>query len=68
MTKPIVRDPIYRRRASIPGLKSFGNAATTLAVIELAQRVRKRQFPFGPCRQWQAQSLKQLWNRALVSA
>ena len=44
------------------GFKSFGNAATTLAGIELAQRIHERQFSFGPGRQWRNQSLKQLWT------
>ena len=59
---------IKRRCASMLGFKSFGNAAITLAGIELAHRIRKRQFSFGPGRQWRTQSLKQLWDRALVSA
>jgi len=58
---------IKRRCASMLGFKSFGNAAITLAGIELAHRIRKRQFSFGPGRQWRNQSLKQLWDRALVS-
>jgi transposase-like protein len=59
---------IKRRCASMLGFKSFGNAAITLAGIELAHRIHKRQFSFGPGRQWRNQSLKQLWDRALVSA
>jgi len=59
---------IKRRCASMLGFKSFGNAAITLAGIELAHRIHKRQFSFGPGRQWRTQSLKQLWDRALVSA
>lgn len=50
------------------GFKSFDNAAITLAGIELAHRIHKRQFLFSPRRQWRNQSLKQLWDRALVSA
>jgi transposase-like protein len=56
------------RCASMLGFKSFGSAAITLAGIELAHRIHKRQFSFGPGRQWRNQSLKQLWDRALVSA
>jgi transposase-like protein len=37
---------IKRRCASMLGFKSFGNAAITLAGIELAHRIRKRQFSF----------------------
>jgi len=59
---------IKRRCASMLGLKSFGNAAITLAGVELAHRIGKRQFSFGPGLQWRRQSLKQLWDRALVPA
>jgi len=59
---------IKRRCASMLGFKSFGNSAITLAGIELAHRIHKRQFSFGPGLQWRTQSLKQLWDRALVSA
>jgi transposase-like protein len=59
---------IKRRCASMLGFKSFGNAAITLAGIELAHRIHKRRFSFGPGRHWRNQSLKQLWDRALVPA
>ena len=58
---------IKRRCASMLGFRSFGNAAITLAGIELAHRIHKRQFSFGSGRQWRNQSLRQLWDRALVS-
>jgi transposase-like protein len=57
---------IKRRCASMTGFKSFGTAAITLAGIELAHRIRKRQFSFGRGRQRQVSSLKQLWDRALA--
>jgi transposase-like protein len=57
---------IKRRCAWMTGFKSFRNAAITLAGIELAHRIRKRQFSFGLGRQRQAWSLKQLWDRALA--
>ena len=57
---------IKRRCASMTGFKSFHNASITLAGIELAHRIRKRQFSFGPGRQRRAWSLKQLWGRALA--
>jgi len=41
---------IKRRCASMLGFKSFGNAAITLAGIELAHRIHKRQFSFGQSR------------------
>jgi transposase-like protein len=56
---------IKRRCASMLGLKSFNTAAITFAGIELANRVRKRQFSFGHRGQQESLSLKQLWDRAL---
>jgi transposase-like protein len=57
---------IKRRCASMLGLKSFKTAAITFAGIELANRIRKRQYSFGcgdKCSNW---SQKQLWDRALA--
>lgn len=48
------------------GFKSFETAAVTLAGIELAHRIRKRQFSFGSGQPPRHTSLKQLWDRALV--
>jgi transposase-like protein len=36
------------RCATMSGFKSFRNAAITVARIELAHRIRKRQFSFAP--------------------
>jgi hypothetical protein len=47
------------------GLKSYRTAAVTLAGIELAHRIRKRQFKFGPGR-WICWSLKKQGDRALA--
>jgi transposase-like protein len=47
------------------GFKSFRTAAVTLAGLELAHRIRKRQFVFGPGR-WTAWSLKKQWDKALA--
>ena len=58
---------IKRRCAAMLGFKSFGTAAITLAGIELAHRIRKRQFSFGRGRQRRAWSLKRLWDQALVT-
>lgn len=57
---------IKRRCASMLGLKSFDTAAITFAGIELANRIRKRQFALG--RRWlrRNRSLKELWDRALA--
>jgi hypothetical protein len=57
MTKAIARDPIYRR---------FHSAAITLSGIELAHRIRKRQFSFGRGRQQRSMSLKRLWELAIA--
>ena len=57
---------IKRRCASMGGFKSFGSAAITLAGIELAHRIRKRQFSFGRGRYRNFGSLKQIWDRALA--
>jgi transposase-like protein len=47
------------------GFKSYRTAAVTLAGIELAHRIRKRQFKFGPGR-WICWSLKKQWDKALA--
>ena len=57
---------IKSRCASMLGLKSFRTAAVTLAGVELAHRIRKRQFSFGRGRPSRFCSLKDLWARALA--
>jgi transposase-like protein len=57
---------IKRRCAPMLALKSFRTAAITLAGVELAHRIRKRQFSFGRAGPRQFFSLKHLWARALV--
>jgi transposase-like protein len=57
---------IKRRCASMGGFKSFRSAAITLSGIELAHRIRKRQFSFGRGRWGNSGTLKQLWDRALA--
>jgi transposase-like protein len=57
---------IKRRCASMGGFKSFRGAAITLAGIELAHRIRKRQFSLGRGRYRNFGSLKQIWDRALA--
>ena len=56
---------IKRRCAPMLALKSFATAAVTLAGIELAHRIRKRQFSFGRDAPRRFCSLKQLWSHAL---
>jgi transposase-like protein len=57
---------IKRRCASMAGFKSFANAATTIAGIELAHRIRKGQFSFGRGRRRRAWSRKSEWAMALA--
>ena len=47
------------------GLKSFHTAAETFSGIELAHRIRKRQFTLAYERRGRALSLKDLWDQAL---
>lgn len=56
---------IKRRCASMLGLKSFQTAALTLSGIELAQRIRKRQFALDYERESRTCSLAELWQQAL---
>ena len=55
-----------RCAAMVGGFRSFGSAAITLTGIELAHRIRKRQFSFGRGRYHNVGSLKQIWDRALA--
>ena len=57
---------IKRRCAPMLALKSYRTAAVTFAGVELAHRIRKRQFSFGRGRPSRFCSLKHLWTRALV--
>jgi len=57
---------IKRRSASMKGFKSFTYAAITIAGIELAHRIHKRQFSFGLGRPRRNRSLKVRWQRALA--
>ena len=59
---------IKRRCASMSGLKSFRTAAITLAGIELAHRIRKRQFSFTNGGDRGATSLKRLWDLAIADS
>jgi hypothetical protein len=57
---------IKRRCAPMLALKSFRTAAITLAGIDLAHRIRKRQFSFGRGGAGRFCSLRHLWAPALV--
>lgn len=56
---------IKRRCRPMIGFKSYRTAEVTLAGLELAHRIRKRQFKFGPGR-WAFWSLKKQWDIALA--
>jgi transposase-like protein len=58
---------IKRRCASMLALKTFESAAITFAGIELANRIRKRQFALGRSASRGRWSLKQLWDCALTN-
>jgi transposase-like protein len=51
---------VKRRCASMEGFKSFRSASITLAGIELAHRIRKKQFSLGRGRYRNFGSLKQI--------
>jgi transposase-like protein len=57
---------IKRRCASMAGFKSFTNAAITIAGIELAPRIRKRQFSFRRGRRRRGWSRQDEWATALA--
>jgi transposase-like protein len=59
---------IKRQCASMGSFKSFRSASITLAGIELAHRIRKKQFSLGRgrYRNFGSLMLKQLWDRALA--
>lgn len=57
---------IKRRCAPMLAMKSFRSAATTLAGVELAHRIRKSQFTFGARGPQQFSSLKHAWARVLM--
>jgi len=59
---------IKRRCASMLGLKSFKTAAICFSGVELAHRIRKRQFSLVRGRPDEPLSLKHLWDFALASA
>jgi transposase-like protein len=56
---------IKQRCASMLGLKSFRTAAVTFSGVELAHRIRKRQFTVVYERNGRVLSLKELWQQAL---
>jgi transposase-like protein len=56
---------IKRRCAPMLGFKTFDSAAITLAGVELAHRIRKKQFAIGRARGARRFNLKGAWERAL---
>ena len=56
---------VKQRCAPMLGLKSFRSAAITLAGIELAHRIRKRQYSLPLGTSGRDRSMKELWSAAL---
>jgi DDE domain/Arm DNA-binding domain len=56
---------IKQRCAPMLGLKSFVTAAVTLSGIELAHRIRRRQFTVASEHDDRALSLKEFWDQAI---
>ena len=56
---------VKQRCAPMLGLKSFRSAAITLAGIELAHRIRKRQYSLPLGTSGRDRSMKELWAAAL---
>ena len=57
---------VKQRYASMLGMKAFNTAAVTFRGIELAHRVRKRQFQMRDADRCPRPSLRELWEWALV--
>jgi len=56
---------VKRRCAPMLGLKSFRTATVTFSGIELAHRIRKRQFTLAYEHDGRTCSLRELWDQAL---
>ncbi|MGH8239337.1 MAG: DDE-type integrase/transposase/recombinase [Steroidobacteraceae bacterium] len=56
---------IKRRCSAMHGLKRFESAAVMIAGVELAHRIRKRQFTLGRVRGRRSHTMKTAWDRAL---
>ena len=59
---------IKRRCAAMHGFKSISAASVTIAGVELAHRIRKRQYRLGHARGRRQHSMLTAWNRALFRA
>jgi transposase-like protein len=59
---------VERRYAAMHGLKSFGASSIALAAVELAHRVRQRQFTLGHARGRRRHTMHSAWDRALSGA
>jgi len=56
------------RYSAVHGLKSFAVLSITLAGVELAHRIRKRQYTLGRARGRPRHTMQSAWNRALFGA
>ena len=59
---------IKRRCWAMHGFKSVAAATVTISAIELAHRIRERQFWLGHAFRRRRHSMPTAWNRALVAA
>jgi transposase-like protein len=57
---------IKQRLRPMLGLKSFRTAAVVIGGIELAEKIKKRQFKFGPIGGSKA-TMPELWHAALAA-
>jgi transposase-like protein len=56
---------VKRRCSAMHGLRSFRASKITLAGVEIAHRIRKRQFTLGHARGRRRHTMQSAWNRAL---
>ena len=56
---------VKRRCVAMHGLKSFDAARITIAGVELAHRIRKRQFTLGHAPGARQHSMRTAWGRGL---
>jgi len=56
---------IKRRCSATHGLEAFERAAVMISGLELAHRIRKRQFTLGRARGRCRHTMKTAWDRAL---
>jgi len=58
---------VKRRIYPMLGFKNFGNAAVTISGVELAQKIRKRQFDTSAVIVKEGASVQQVWHAVLTA-